>query len=373
MGEKQILLASPHMGGGEKKYIDEAFQTNWIAPLGPNVNGFERDLAGYIPGRFVVALSAGTAALHLAAVLSGVGTGDTVFCQDLTFSASVNPMLYQQARPVFLDSERGSWNLDPDLIRRAIDQYGVPKALVVVHLYGVPAQMDQICAICEEYGITLIEDAAEALGAVWQGQRCGSFGDFSALSFNGNKIITTSGGGALLCRREEDAKRGLKLATQAREPVAWYEHTEVGYNYRMSNLCAGIGRGQMEVLEERLAQKKAIREFYENALADCPITFQPCPPEGCSNHWLTAICLRPDSGLTPAQVIQTLGEAGIEARHIWKPMHLQPVYIEAPFVSSAEGSVGEDIFSTGLCLPSGTNLTRDELERVADCFRGLWR
>lgn len=373
MEKKRILLASPHMGGREKKYIDEAFRTNWIAPLGPNVSGFEDDLAQYIPGRFVVALSAGTAALHLAAVLSGVGPGDTVFCQDLTFAASVNPMLYQQARPVLLDSERGSWNLDPNLIRQAIAQYGVPKALVVVHLYGVPAQMDKICALCEEYGITLIEDAAEALGATWRGQRCGSFGDFSALSFNGNKIITTSGGGALLCRREEDAKHGLKLATQAREPVAWYEHTEVGYNYRMSNLCAGVGRGQMEVLEERLAQKRAIRAFYENALADCPVTFQPCPPECQSNDWLTTICLKPDSGLTPTQVIQALDKAGIEARHIWKPMHLQPVYADAPFVSSEDDHVAEDIFATGLCLPSGTNLTRDELEQVANCLQRLWR
>ena len=371
--EERIFLSSPHMGGGEQKYIAEAFRTNWIAPLGANVTGFEEDLARYTGAPAVVALASGTSALHLAMILAGVGPGDTVFCQDLTFSASVNPVLYQQARPVFLDSERDSWNLDPNLLRRAIDRYGVPKALVVVHLYGTPARMEEITALCREYGILLVEDAAEALGAQWRGRMCGTYGRFGALSFNGNKIITTSGGGALLCRVGEEAGHALKLATQAREPVPWYEHKEVGYNYRLSNISAGIGRGQMEVLEERLAQKKAIWDAYHELLDGLPLTFQPCPLGGTANHWLTSVLLEPGCGVTPAQAIQALDQAGIEARHIWKPMHLQPIFDNAPFVSGENGSVSEDVFARGLCLPSDTKMGAAELERVADCLKGLWK
>lgn len=369
---ERILLASPHMGGGEKKYIDEAFATNWIAPLGANVTGFENDLKAFTGAKSVVALSAGTAALHLAMILAGVSHGDTVFCQDLTFSASVNPVLYQDARPVFLDSERDSWNLDPALIRKAIGQYGVPKALVAVHLYGTPGRMDEIEALCEEYGILLIEDAAEALGATWDGRMCSTIGHFGALSFNGNKIITTSGGGALLCHREDEAKHALKLATQAREPAPWYEHTEVGYNYRMSNICAGIGRGQMEVLEKRLGQKWAIFMRYQELLAGLPLTFQPCPQAGKPNHWLTAILLDRGCGVTPTQVIDALNSANIEARHIWKPMHMQPVFADAPFVTAGEGCVSEDIFARGVCLPSDTKMTAKDMERVTSCLKGLF-
>ncbi|MDO4269899.1 MAG: aminotransferase class I/II-fold pyridoxal phosphate-dependent enzyme [Eubacteriales bacterium] len=369
----RIWLASPHMGGGEMKYVQKAFDTNWVAPLGANVNDFEEDLRTFTGAPAAVALSAGTAALHLAAILAGVGSGDMVFCQDLTFSASVNPVMYLQARPVFLDSERDSWNLDPHLIRKAIEKYGVPKALVVVHLYGAPAKLDEICDICREYGIVLIEDAAEAMGAEWDGKKCGTFGQYGALSFNGNKIITTSGGGALLCRNKEDASHALKLATQAREPVAWYEHKEVGYNYRLSNICAGIGRGQMEVLPQRLEQKAAIYRHYRNELSGLPLTFQLCPNRGRSNHWLTAILLDRDCGVMPAQVIRALEEANIEARHIWKPMHLQPVFADAPFVSAEEDSVSEDIFSRGICLPGDTKMTAADMYRVTDCVKGLWK
>ena len=369
---ERILLASPHMGGGEMKYINEAFRTNWIAPLGANVSGFEDDLKEYAGARSVVALSAGSAALHLAMILAGVGPGDTVFCQDLTFAASVNPVMYQQARPVFLDSERDSWNLDPKLVGRAIERYGVPKALVAVHLYGMPAQMDEIAAVCREYGIALIEDAAEALGSELAGQKCGTFGEFGVFSFNGNKIITTSGGGALVCRRKEDAEHALKLATQARERAPWYEHTEVGYNYRMSNICAGIGRGQMEVLERRLEQKRAIRAYYEEALKGLPLRFQPGTPDSRSNCWLPAILFEEGCGVTPAQAIEALGQADIEARHIWKPMHMQPVFADAPFVRDGEPCVSEDIFSRGLCLPGDTKMTPEDMERVAVCLKGLF-
>lgn len=372
MGER-ILLSSPHMGGGEMKFIQEAFDTNWIAPLGANVTGFEQDLMQYTAAPAVVALASGTAALHLATILAGVGPGDTVFCQDLTFSASVNPVLYQQARPIFLDSERDSWNLDPMLIRKAIDRYGVPKALVVVHLYGNPARMDTIKSLCDSYGITIIEDAAEALGSEWEGQKCGTFGDFGALSFNGNKIITTSGGGALLCQDPEQAKHALKLATQAREPVAWYEHKEVGYNYRMSNISAGIGRGQMEVLEERVKQKHAINDYYRRELGGLPLTLQTAGARSIPNNWLTAILLDEDCDITPAQIISALDAAGIEARHIWKPMHLQPVFANAPFVTGGAECISEDIFDRGLCLPSDTKMGQAELERVVDCLKGLWR
>lgn len=369
---ERILLASPHMGGGEQKYIEEAFRTNWVAPLGANVTGFEEDLKAYTGAPAVVALSAGTAALHMAMILAGVGHGDTVFCQDLTFSASANPICYQGARPIFLDSERESWNMNPRLIQKAIECYGVPKALVTVHLYGTPGDMDEIADICKTYGITLIEDAAEALGASWNGRMCGTLGEFGVLSFNGNKIITTSGGGALLCHRQEEAKQALKLATQAREPAPWYQHEQVGYNYRLSNICAGIGRGQMEVLSQRLAQKRANFERYQELLAGLPLALQPCPKAGVANHWLSSILLERGCGVTPTQVIEALDRANIEARHIWKPMHLQPVFSDAPFVAGDDGCVSEDIFARGVCLPSDTKMTAGQIERVAACLRGLF-
>lgn len=275
MMSERIYLASPHMGGSERRYVDLAFDTNWIAPLGANVTGFEQDLQQYLGAGYVTALSAGTAALHLAVRLAGVQRGDRVFCQSLTFSASANPIVYEGGEPVFLDSEPDTWNLDPETIEAAIARFGAPKALIAVHLYGMPGKLDAIRSLCDAHGILLIEDAAEALGSVYHGQKCGTFGHYGVLSFNGNKIITTSGGGALVCRDEADAQHALKMATQAREPVAWYEHTELGYNYRMSNICAGIGRGQMEVLEQRVAQKRAIHDRYCDGWPACRCSFRP--------------------------------------------------------------------------------------------------
>ena len=369
---ERIFLASPHMGGGEKKYIDLAFDTNWIAPLGANVNGFEADLKEYLGDGFVTALSAGTAALHLALRNAGVGRGDMVFCQSLTFSASANPIMYEGAQPVFIDSEADTWNIDPAAVEKAIELYGVPKALVVVHLYGNPAKLGELEEICEKHGIALIEDAAEALGSGYKGKKCGTFGASSALSFNGNKIITTSGGGALVSRTEDMAKHALKMATQAREPVAWYEHTEVGFNYRMSNISAGIGRGQMEVLKERVAKKREIFEHYRAAFAELPLTMQPKLDCAEPNCWLSAVTIDEGCSVTPAQIIAALGEQNIEARHIWKPMHLQPVFEGCGYVSANEESVGEDIFRRGLCLPSDTKMTDADIERVIGVIRAVF-
>lgn len=352
------------MGGGEKKYIDLAFDTNWIAPLGANVNGFESDLQEYLGEGYVTALSAGTAALHLALRNAGVGRGDIVFCQSLTFSASANPILYEGAEAVFIDSEAETWNIDPAAVEKAIELYGVPKALVAVHLYGNPAKMSELEEICEKYGIALIEDAAEALGSEYMGKKCGTFGVSSALSFNGNKIITTSGGGALVSRSEDMAKHALKMATQSREPVAWYEHTELGFNYRMSNISAGIGRGQMEVLPQRVAKKREITERYREAFAGLPISLQPKLDCAESNCWLTAATVDEGCAVTPAQLIAALGEENIEARHIWKPMHLQPVFRDCRYVLASEKDVGEDIFRRGLCLPSDTKMSDADLDRV---------
>lgn len=369
-----ISLSTPHMStaGYELEYIHDAFQKNWIAPLGENVNEFERAIKAYIGADHAVALSAGTAALHLAIVLAGVKQGDRVFCQDLTFSASANPIAYAGAEPVFIDSERDTWNMDPEALRKAIQLYGVPQAVVVVHLYGTPAKMNEICDICRTYNIPLIEDAAEALGSVYHGVKCGTFGEYGILSFNGNKIITTSGGGMLLCQREEDAKHALKLATQAREPFPWYQHEEIGYNYRMSNICAGIGRGQMKVLEERISQKRAIFARYRQNLKDLPITFQPVAENVCANHWLTSVLIDDDCTVTPEAVIRALQQADIEARHVWKPMHCQPVFGNAKYACSGEESVSEALFRRGICLPSDTKMTASDIDRVSAVIRSLF-
>ena len=287
---KHLPLSTPHMSdeGFELEFIHDAFQKNWIAPLGENVTGFENDIAAYTGAAYPVALSAGTAALHLSMILSGVKAGDMVFCQDITFSASANPIAYLGAEPVFIDSDSTTWNMDPKALRRAIELYGAPKAVVVVHLYGNPARMDEIVSICSEHGIALIEDAAEALGSEYHDRKCGTFGDFGVLSFNGNKIITTSGGGMLMCANEADAKHALKLATQAREPFPWYQHEEIGYNYRMSNICAGIGRGQAKVLPLRVSQKRAIFDRYAENLKGLPLTLQTQVEGTLSNRWRTA-------------------------------------------------------------------------------------
>lgn len=370
----RLLLASPHMSdeGYELEYIHDAFRKNWIAPLGENVNEFEKAIQEYMGFGHLVALSAGTAALHLAMILVGIKPGDMVFCQSLTFSASANPIAYCGAKPVFIDSERETWNMDPAALRRAFALYGVPKAVVIVHLYGNPAKLDEITAICREYNVPLIEDAAEALGSVYNGRKCGTFGKFGCLSFNGNKIITTSGGGMLLCDNEDDAKHALKLATQARENAPWYQHEEIGYNYRMSNISAGIGRGQMKVLPLRVRQKQAIFERYYENLMGLPLTMQPKLDCAVPNHWLSVFLLDKDCGVTPAGLLTRLNEANIEGRHLWKPMNLQPVFADSSFVSVSETPVCDDLFARGVCLPSDTKMNMDDVDRVCEVIRGMF-
>lgn len=369
-----ISLATPHMSdeGYELEFIYDAFQKNWIAPLGENVNEFENAMKTCIGAENAVALSSGTAALHLSLICAGVGRGDRVFCQDLTFAASANPIAYVGANPVFIDSERETWNMDPAALRKAIELYGIPKAVVVVHLYGNPAKIDAICEICDTYGIPLIEDAAEALGSVYHGRKCGTFGKYGILSFNGNKIITTSGGGMLLCKDEADTKHALKLATQAREPFPWYQHEEIGYNYRMSNICAGIGRGQMKVLEERVRQKQAIYQRYKENLNGLPLMLQPMSEHTVSNCWLTSVLLDADCNIKPIELIDSLAKNNIESRPLWKPMHAQPVFTDAKYVTATDESVSDDLFSRGVCLPSDTKMSMDDIDRVCGVIRSMF-
>lgn len=372
---KKIWLSLAHMGGHEQDFIKEAFDTNWVVPLGPNVNAFEAALSDYLgENRHAVALSAGTAALHLGLIQLGVGAGDEVICQSFTFAASANPVVYCGGVPVFVDSEEETWNMDPVLLEKAIldrkEKTGkVPKAIIPVHLYGMPAKMDEICAVAEKYGVPVLEDAAEALGAEYKGRKCGTFGDFAALSFNGNKIITTSGGGALICRTQEQAKRTMFYATQARENRPYYQHEKIGYNYRMSNICAGIGRGQMEVLDAHVARRRKIHALYTKLLAGTPgITVKQAPgAEFASNFWLTCILVDPEKfGADYETLRQKLDAANIETRPLWKPMHLQPVYASAPFYGNG---TSEKIFSQGLCLPSGSSLSDDDIARVVSTIK----
>lgn len=370
----RIFLSSPHMSeeGFELEYVQHAFQTNWIAPLGENVNKFESAMQTYLGQGHMVALSSGTAALHLAMILAGIKPGDLVFCQDLTFSASANPVSYLGGKAVFIDSERDTWNMDPRALEKAFALYGVPKAVVVVHLYGVPAKLDEICAICETHKVPLIEDAAEALGSTYKGQPCGTFGRFGALSFNGNKIITTSGGGMLVCKNQDEASHALKLATQAREPFPWYQHEEIGYNYRLSNVSAGIGRGQMKVLPLRVEQKRAILARYQENLAGLPLHFQPAEDCSSPNRWLSVLLLDKDCPISPAQVLAALAEENMEGRPLWKPMHAQPVFAGNPFVKAEETAVSDDLFERGVCLPSDTKMTTEDVDRVCAIIRGLF-
>ena len=372
--DKRLLLASPHMSdeGYELEYIHDAFRKNWIAPLGENVNEFEKAMGTFLGTGYPVALSAGTAALHLAMILAGVKPGDLVFCQSLTFSASANPIAYCGAKPVFIDSERETWNMDPDALKKAFELYGVPKAVVVVHLYGNPARLDEITAICREHNVHLIEDAAEALGSTYNGQKCGTFGEYGGLSFNGNKIITTSGGGMLLCHTEEEARHALKLATQARENAPWYQHEEIGYNYRMSNISAGIGRGQMKVLPLRVQQKQAIYARYTDKLKGLPLIMQPKLNCAEPNRWLSVALLDADCGVTPVDMLAKLNEANIEGRHLWKPMNLQPVFADCPFVSVSDKPVCDDLFARGVCLPSDTKMSTDDVDRVCAVIREMF-
>lgn len=365
----KIWLSSPHMGGNELKYIHEAFDENWVAPLGPNVNHFEADLEKYLSKNVkVAALSAGTAALHLALIILGVKQGDEVICQSFTFSASANPIVYQGATPIFVDSEPDTWNICPNALEEAIkdriSKGKKPKAIVVVHLYGMPAKMTEIMEISKKYEIPVVEDAAEALGSTYKGQKCGTFGDLAILSFNGNKIITTSGGGALVCKSLEQKEKAVFLSTQARDNAPHYQHSEIGYNYRMSNISAGIGRGQMEVLEERIAQRRKINAFYKelfNSKEGIQLFTEP-NADFFSNHWLSAIVIDEEkAGFNREDLRLKFLEDNIESRPLWKPMHLQPVFENCPYYG---GKVAENLFDNGLCLPSGSNLTDEDLKRI---------
>ncbi|KFF18029.1 aminotransferase class I/II-fold pyridoxal phosphate-dependent enzyme [Chryseobacterium sp. JM1] len=373
----KIWLSSPHMGGNELKYINEAFAENWVAPLGPNVNGFENDLEQFLGNNVkAAALSAGTAALHLALIECGVQHGDEVICQSMTFSASANPIAYCGAQPVFIDSESDTWNMCPKALKEAIEDRikngKKPKAIIVVHLYGMPAKMDEILAIAEEYEIPVIEDAAEALGSSYKGRGCGTFGRFGILSFNGNKIITTSGGGALVCHTQEDKDKVVFLSTQARDDAPHYQHSHIGFNYRMSNIVAGIGRGQMEVLKDRVAARRAMHDFYVELFRDIDgvTVFSEPADDYYSNHWLSAIIVDPEiTGKDRESLRLTFLEDHIESRPLWKPMHLQPVFENAPYYGT---NVSEKLFDNGLCLPSGSNLSDEERERIASVIKSYF-
>ena len=368
----RIFLSFPHLGGNEMQYINEAFSESWVVRLGPNVDEFERRLETYLSASNVVALSAGTAALHLGLVELGVTAGDEVLCQSFTFAASANPVKYQGANPVFVDSEPDTWNMSPDALERAIiDRKRVtgryPKAIVVVHLYGMPAKMSEIMAIAARYNIPVREDAAEALGSTYKGRKCGTIGNFGALSFNGNKTITTSGGGALICPNDEAERHVKFLATQAREPMPYYYHKEIGYNYRLSNISAGIGCGQMEHIAERVARRREIHALYAKGLASLPgITVHTEPTaDAVSNFWLTTILLDDSLQFSPEDLRQALEAENIESRRLWRPMNMQPVYADAPFYGDG---CAERLFNRGLCLPSGSILTDEEIARVVDCI-----
>lgn len=366
--KQPILLSTPHIGDRELKFVQEAFDTNWVAPVGPHLDAFEREFARTVGVQHAAALSSGTAALHLALKLAGVKLGDEVFCSTFTFIASVSPITYLGATPVFIDSDRTSWNMDPELLARTLakkDRLGkLPKAVVVVHLYGQSADLEPIVEICDRYGVALIEDAAEALGATYKNTSPGTWGRAGIFSFNGNKIITTSGGGMLVANDSELIEQAKFLATQARDPEPHYEHTQIGFNYRLSNICAGIGRGQLEVLSERVAARRRNFKFYQQALGNLPgVEFMPEADFGISTRWLSCLTFDPQvGGLDREEVRLKLLEQQIETRPVWKPMHLQPVFADC---ECANNGVAEDLFQTGLCLPSGSNLTQDDLERVA--------
>lgn len=369
MSNTKIWLSSPHMGGTEQQYVNEAFEENWIAPLGPNVTGFETALEDYLGGNdHVACLSSGTAAIHLALLHAGVGPGDEVLCQSFTFCGTSNPIVYQGAKPVFVDSEEASWNMSPEHLEAAIKARmaaGIkPKAVLAVHLYGMPAQIDSIEAICKKYGIFLIEDAAEALGSTYKGRKCGTFGDLSILSFNGNKIITTSGGGALVCRTEEQKQKTIFWATQARDNAPHYQHSEIGYNYRMSNIVAGIGRGQMEVLDKHVELRRKNHQFYRDLFKDSDLVkvFTEPTKDHYSNHWLSAITFNKiDERHNNEKLRIFLHKFNIESRPLWKPMHMQPVFENTLIFGDG---TAETLFDKGLCLPSGSNMSDDDRSRI---------
>jgi dTDP-4-amino-4,6-dideoxygalactose transaminase len=378
MNNSKIWLSSPHIGGNEQKFIKEAFDANWVAPLGPNVNGLEQDLEGYLGNQaHVGVLSSGTAAIHLGLLLLGVQNGDEVICQSFTFSASANPILYQGATPVFIDSELETWNLCPIALEKAIvdriEKSKKPKAIIAVHLYGMPYQVEAVRAVADKYDIPILEDSAEALGSSYKGQKCGTFGDIGVLSFNGNKIITTSGGGAIVTKTKALKDKALFYATQARDAAPHYQHSEIGYNYRMSNICAGIGRGQMEVLDQHVALRRAMHDFYVEVFKGLNgVTVFTAPnADYFSNHWLSAILIDPikTNGITRETLRLALEAKNIESRPLWKPMHLQPVFEKYPFYGN---KVAETLFENGLCLPSGSNLTEEDRGRIAEVIKSVF-
>ena len=392
--KQHIFLASPHMSdeGYEQEYIKEAFDTNWIAPLGKNVIEFENEMVAKLGAKAAVALSAGTAAIHMALKSVGVQQGDIVFCQSLTFSATANPITYEKAIPVFIDSDEDSWNMSPSALEKAFEKYEkagkLPKAVMMVHLYGICAHIEEIAAICKKYNVPLIEDAAESLGTTYHGKYTGTFGDYGIISFNGNKIITSSGGGMLLVNTADAKERAAKVlfwATQAREQARWYQHTEIGYNYRMSNIVAGIGRGQLKVLDKRVEKKRYIYEYYQKHLGDLEgITFMPMMEDTYSNCWLTTIQLADDCKVKPLDIMIALEEDDVESRPVWKPMHLQPVFSDCDFITEveelhivdeemgADNSVAGILFKRGVCMPSDSKMTDEDLDRICEVVRKLW-
>lgn len=375
---KRIYLSSPHMGGEELKYINEAFDTNWVAPLGPNVNNFEKEICKYTRVKSATALASGTSAIHLALKCLGVGEGDVVFCSTLTFSATANPIIYQGAEPVFIDSDYKTWNMCPIALQKAFDDAKknnkMPKAVIVVNLYGQSADYDALKAICDKYNVPIIEDAAESLGATYKGKQTGTIGDIGIYSFNGNKIITTSGGGMMVSNNEEYTKKALFWATQSRENERHYEHKELGFNYRMSNVVAGIGRGQIKVLDERIAKKKEIFETYKEAFKDIDdIEMMNICDFGEPNYWLSVATIMEGSKVKPLDIILALEKENIESRPVWKPMHLQPFFKGCKFFSSLEeGSVSEDLFNRGICLPSDTKMTGEDMNNVISITKSLF-
>ena len=377
MNKQKIWLSSPHMGGQEQEFITEAFAGNWIAPLGPNVNGFEEDLCKFSGAKHTAVLSAGTAAIHLAMVMLGVKIGDEVIASSFTFSATVNPITYLGAKPILIDSEPETWNMSPDLLEQAIKDRiakgSMPKAIILVYLYGMPAKIDEIFNIAKRYNIPIIEDAAESLGSKYKGQMTGTFGKFGVYSFNGNKIITTSGGGALVSDSEVDIVQVRFLSTQARDAARHYQHSQIGYNYRMSNIVAGIGRGQMQVLPKRIEQRRKNHQFYLDLFSTIPEVevFHEPNSDFYSNHWLTAITIKPDNdkNITPTKLIDAMAEENIECRPLWKPMHLQPVFSNYPAYTNG---TSEKLFNIGLCLPSSSNMTDEERERIEKVLKKVF-
>ncbi|NNT72568.1 aminotransferase class I/II-fold pyridoxal phosphate-dependent enzyme [Flavobacterium sp. IMCC34852] len=379
MSNSKIWLSSPHMGGNEQKYVQEAFDTNWVAPLGPNVSGFEQDLENYLgEAVHVGALSSGTAALHLALILLGVKNGDEVICQSMTFSASANPIVYLGATPIFIDSEPETWNMCPVALEQAIQDRIAkgkkPKAIIGVHLYGMAFKVDEITAIADKYEIPLVEDSAEALGSTYKGRKCGTFGNLSILSFNGNKIITTSGGGAIVTKTLEQKNKAVFLSTQARDNAPHYQHSEIGYNYRMSNICAGIGRGQMEVLDQHIALRRAMHRFYVDLFKNIPgvTVFSEPNSDYFSNHWLSCVVIDTTkaNGVTSEMMRLALEKVNIECRPLWKPMHLQPVFSDCLYFGH---TVAENLFTNGLCLPSGSNLSENDRNSISNAIQSVFR